>query len=151
MLQAPYVTLNSKDKERYANAMASYVPPPKQFKSVPKSKAKKKKKKKWKDPNAPKRGRSAFIFFCSVERARLNADDHEHSFGDVGKLCADVWNALDEEARKPFAEQAAADRERYFEQMQAYVLSSYTHSTIIVLLEGGGGRGEGEPVLACVC
>ena len=65
-----------KDRKRYALEKADYIPPP----DLPK------KKKKKKDPNAPKRPMSGFMFFSGEKRASVKASLPEgHAFGDVGK------------------------------------------------------------------
>ena len=44
---------------------------------------KKKKKKKKKDPNAPKRGMSAFFLYSNANRSRVKEENPEAKFGDL--------------------------------------------------------------------
>ena len=47
---------------------------------------KKKKKKKKKDPNAPKRGLSAFLLYSNANRSRIKEENPEAKFGDIVSL-----------------------------------------------------------------
>jgi hypothetical protein len=69
------------DKERYKTEMANYTPPAgsKSTKSSGTKKAAKKKK----DPNAPKRNMSSFMFFSNEIRPKLKEEQPDLSFGDV--------------------------------------------------------------------
>ena len=64
----PYEEMARKDKERYKKEMADYVPPSDDDDDDDSEDNKKSKKKK-KDPNAPKRGKSSFMFFSSEWRS----------------------------------------------------------------------------------
>jgi hypothetical protein len=46
-------------------------------------KPKRKKRKKNKDPNRPKRNRSAFFLYSNANRARVKADNPDAKFGDI--------------------------------------------------------------------
>ncbi|KAF9508806.1 hypothetical protein BS47DRAFT_1320550 [Hydnum rufescens UP504] len=53
-----------------------------------------------KDPNAPKRPLSAFMFFSKDWRERVKSENPEASFADQGKLLGAKWKELDEEEKK---------------------------------------------------
>ncbi|KAL5118046.1 Non-histone chromosomal protein 6 [Pleosporales sp. CAS-2024a] len=76
--------------------------------------------KKKKDPNAPKRGLSAYMFFANQERDKVREDNPGIKFGEVGKLLGEKWKALTEKQRAPFEAKAAADKKRYEEEKAAY-------------------------------
>lgn len=101
----------TKDKERYAKAMLNYTPDP----TLADGNRKKKK-----DPNAPKRGMSAYLFFCSEHRADLAGKNPELKMTDIAKLLAQKWKETSDEDKKPFNEKAAADKARYQQEMEAY-------------------------------
>jgi hypothetical protein len=61
------------------SAMKDYEPP---AGTAVAAKGKKKAKAK-KDPNAPKRGYSSFMFFSNEVRAKVKEDNPEFSFGDI--------------------------------------------------------------------
>lgn len=71
-----------------------------------------------KDPQAPKRFKSAFIFF-TMDRHRILREQFEESRGrgdntpDVAKLISEEWKALEPEERAKWDEKAKLDKERY--------------------------------------
>ena len=71
-----------------------------------------------KDPSAPKRFKSAFIFF-TMDRHRILREKFEESRGrgdntpDVAKLISEEWKALAPEERAKWDEKARLDKERY--------------------------------------
>ncbi|KAI9851910.1 MAG: Non-histone chromosomal protein 6, partial [Thelocarpon superellum] len=84
---------------------------------MPKEKSTRKTKrgadKKKKDPNAPKRGLSAYMFFANEQRLNVRDENPGISFGQVGKVLGERWKALNEKQRQPYEAKAAADKERY--------------------------------------
>jgi hypothetical protein len=66
---------------------------------MPKEKVSKKKApaKKEKDPNAPKKGLSAFMIFSSENRSRIKEENPGASFGELGKLLGQKWREMNEE------------------------------------------------------
>lgn len=79
-----------------------------------------KKKKVKKDPNAPKRGLSAFMYFSSAERPKVKEDKPEISFGDVGKELGERWKAISDKEKAKFEEMAKKDKDRYTKEKTAY-------------------------------
>ncbi|KZM18271.1 DNA binding, bending [Ascochyta rabiei] len=77
-------------------------------------------KKKKKDPNAPKRGLSAYMFFANEQRDKVREDNPGIKFGEVGKMLGEKWKALTEKQRTPYEAKAAADKKRYEEEKAAY-------------------------------
>ncbi|KAH3917943.1 hypothetical protein HBH56_046970 [Parastagonospora nodorum] len=76
--------------------------------------------KKKKDPNAPKRGLSAYMFFANEQRDKVREDNPGIKFGEVGKMLGEKWKALNEKQRTPYEAKAAADKKRYEEEKAAY-------------------------------
>jgi hypothetical protein len=95
---------------------------------IPKPTKTKTKAKKTKDPNAPKKAKSSYMFFCADKReeATKQADDHKQ----VLKILGTMWSELkenveegDKKAKKAMAKytkQADDDKERYKEEMEDY-------------------------------
>eukprot|EP00588_Corethron_pennatum_P015060 CAMPEP_0194265234 /NCGR_PEP_ID=MMETSP0169-20130528/552_1 /TAXON_ID=218684 /ORGANISM="Corethron pennatum, Strain L29A3" /LENGTH=225 /DNA_ID=CAMNT_0039005661 /DNA_START=159 /DNA_END=836 /DNA_ORIENTATION=- len=111
----------AKDKARYLKAMESYVPPSaSESDSDSDGPRKKKPKKKKKDPNAPKKGMSAFMLFSVATRPRLKAENPSATFGDLAKLVGKSFKALSEKELKKWQEKAAVDKKRYEKQMANY-------------------------------
>ncbi|KZZ94648.1 nucleosome binding protein [Ascosphaera apis ARSEF 7405] len=76
-----------------------------------------------KDPNAPKRGLSAYMFFANEQRDSVREDNPDVTFGQVGKILGERWKALSEKQRAPYAAKAAADKQRYEAQKREYEAS----------------------------
>ncbi|OJJ39297.1 hypothetical protein ASPWEDRAFT_106524, partial [Aspergillus wentii DTO 134E9] len=72
------------------------------------------------DPNAPKRGLSAYMFFANDMRDKVREENPGISFGQVGKQLGDRWKNLSDADRRPYDEKAAADKKRYEEEKAAY-------------------------------
>ena len=96
-----------KGKKKKASAAAS-------------SSSKKKGKKKKKDPNAPKRGKSSYIYFTNSRRDEIKAKNPDISFADLNKQLGAEFKALSAEEKKPWEDMAAADKERYTKAMADY-------------------------------
>jgi len=76
--------------------------------------------KKKKDPNAPKRGLSAYMFFANDRREKVREDNPGIKFGDVGKMLGEQWKSLTDKEKTPYEAKAAADKKRYEEEKAAY-------------------------------
>jgi hypothetical protein len=81
---------------------------------------KKKSTKKDKDPNAPKRARSAYIIFSGEEGKKIRKAHPEMSAPDVMREIGRRWGTLDASDKVRYEEDAAADKERYSEEMGSY-------------------------------
>jgi len=74
-----------------------------------------------KNPNAPKRPLSAYMFFSQDWRERIKTENPEAGFGEIGKLLGAKWKEMEEEDKKPYNEQAAADKVRAEREKEALV------------------------------
>ena len=110
--KAKYEKLAAQDKQRYDAEMASYTPPPQQRDASPQRKSKAKAPKGPKDPNAPKRGRNAFLFFSDAERAKVRSAFPNYKITDVSRELGTRWKAMSEAQRSPFVKQAEAEKAR---------------------------------------
>ena len=115
------------DKERYEAEKEDYTPPSEEELSEKLSS-----KKKRKDPNAPKRGKSAYIFFSQEHREKVKEElmeEHGDDFKNpmvMSRLGA-MWKELqastkpkDKKAVAKFEKMAADDKERYQAEMEDY-------------------------------
>ena len=75
------------------------------------------------DPNAPKRGLSAYMFFANEQRENVREENPGVTFGQVGKILGERWKALSDKQRAPYEAKAAADKKRYEDEKQAYNVS----------------------------
>ncbi|MCQ9255614.1 hypothetical protein NQ103_09125, partial [Vibrio parahaemolyticus] len=88
--------------------------------AAPKRGARVEKKRAKKDPNAPKRGLSAYMFFANEQRENVREENPGVSFGQVGKILGERWKALSDKQRTPYEAKAAADKKRYEDEKAAY-------------------------------
>ena len=83
-----------------------------------KSPAKKTAAKPKKDPNAPKRGLSAFMFFSQEQRPAVLKANPNIAFGEVGKKLGEAWAKCKDKSK--YEAKAAADKKRYDAAMAKY-------------------------------
>jgi hypothetical protein len=109
--KARYVKLSEEDKNRYENEMKTYTPPPgtgnlsdKKSKSV-----------------GPKRGLTAYIFFCKDQRSVLKDENSELSTKELTSELGKCWRELSEKDRKPYVKLAEKDKIRYEEEKTKFV------------------------------
>ncbi|GLC39441.1 hypothetical protein PLESTB_001348900 [Pleodorina starrii] len=100
-------------------------------KAEPAEGGKPKKEKKVKDPNAPKKNLTAFMYFSGATRDKVKAENPGIAFGEVGKMLGERWKAMSSEDKAPFEQMAVKDKVRYAEAMKAYK-------------EKGGGAAAGK-------
>jgi structure-specific recognition protein 1 len=91
-----------KDKPRYLIEKATYTGPWK----VPWKRAKK-------DPSAPKRAPSAFLYFAQGRRTRIKKENPEMKNTEISRILGDMWKNLTHEERRPYHDMEKADREKY--------------------------------------
>lgn len=84
-----------------------------------KKKSKKSKRAK-KDPNAPKRGLSAYMFFSAANRERILAENPNFGVTDVAKALGEAWKTVSDAEKEVFQQQADEDKARYEREMAAY-------------------------------
>lgn len=109
-----YTDLSAKDKARYQNEKAAY-----------KGKTMAKKEK---DPNAPKRPLSAYLYYASERRPNLKKEDPTLSFIDATKQIALEWKIMTPVAREKWTKLAAADNDRYTHEKAAYLVNKTTQT-----------------------
>ena len=98
------------------------------FSALVKKACKRSSDKKLKDPNAPKRGRSAYIFFCSKNRENAKERLGEGAKAtEVTSELGKMWNELKASTKKGdkiallgFETEAAEDKSRYDEEKKDY-------------------------------
>ena len=94
------------------------------FKASSPKKGRKKSSKK-KDKNAPKRGKSAYIFFCGDHRAqakqKLQEQGEPTGIGAVGKELGRMWTQAKEGDISKWKKMETQDKERYENEKETYV------------------------------
>ncbi|KAK0104622.1 Non-histone chromosomal protein 6 [Cadophora gregata] len=96
------------------------MPKEKTTKRATKARTEKKKK----DPNAPKRGLSAYMFFANEQRENVRDENPGITFGQVGKVLGERWKALNDKQRTPYEAKAAQDKKRYEDEKASYNVSN---------------------------
>ena len=91
------------------------------------------KMKSFKDPNKPKRARSAYFYFCDDERSDVikkhrttakkkekKGGDGKINMGDVAKEVAGIWKTVTEESKQKYLDLAEKDKQRYVVEMSSF-------------------------------
>ncbi|KAL3234946.1 hypothetical protein RNJ44_02734 [Nakaseomyces bracarensis] len=73
-----------------------------------------------KDPNAPKRALSAYMFFANENRDIVRSENPDVTFGQIGRLLGERWKALTAEDKQPYEAKAEADKKRYESEKELY-------------------------------
>jgi hypothetical protein len=106
-----------------------------------------------KDPNKPKRGKSAYIFFCAKKRedAKANLRDGAKATEVTSEL-GRMWNALkastksaDKKLLASLEAEAAEDKARYNEAMEDYVAPSDEELAAIVPVKKARKTSDKDP------
>ena len=112
----------AEDKARYNEAMEDYVAPSDEELAaiVP---AKKARKTSDKDPNAPKKGKSAYIFFCAAMRPQVKEDLGEEGKSSIMAELGKRWKELKDDNDRAdelaeYTKMAADDKARYEDEKE---------------------------------
>ncbi|KAJ1967963.1 Non-histone chromosomal protein 6 [Dimargaris xerosporica] len=73
-----------------------------------------------KDPNAPKRGLSAYMFFSQDAREGVKLANPDATFGQLGKILGEKWKTMSPAERAPYEKKAELDKQRYEREKEAY-------------------------------
>lgn len=79
-----------------------------------------KKSRKKKDKDEPKRGLSAFMFFCQAQRPKIKEENPSLAVTEVAKILGEKWGKVTPSEKKVFEEQAAQDKKRYEQEIATY-------------------------------
>ncbi len=109
----PYTEMARKDRERYKEAMQHYTPTP-GYEDTGRRRRKKK------DPNAPKKPKSAYFIYAETRRADLRQQFPDDRVSDTAKRTGEEWRNMNDEDKRPFREQAEVLKKQYDEAMAEY-------------------------------
>lgn len=70
--------------------------------------------------NAPKKARSAYLYYTKDIRPTIAKSNPELGFGDLTKLVAEQWAKLSDAQKKKYEKLAADDRKRFESEMESY-------------------------------
>jgi len=68
---------------------------------------------KGRDPTAPKRGLSAYMFFSQEHRKSVQTENPDAGFGEIGKILGERWKNMSDTEKTPYTKKAAVDKQRY--------------------------------------
>jgi hypothetical protein len=108
-----YVNLANEDKERYEEEMKSYVPSEDVAESTSKGKTKRKK------ATGPKKGLSAYIFFCKNVRDSIKKEQPDLSTKEITSALGKKWNSLSDKEKEPYVKLATEDKNRFEEEKKS--------------------------------
>ncbi len=79
--------------------------------------------KKKKDPNAPKKPKSAYFVFAETRRDALRAQYPEDRVSDTAKRTGEEWRGMTEEQKRPFQLKAQELKQEYDQAVAEYKAS----------------------------
>lgn len=100
--RAHWDNVAAKDKQRYMVEKATYTGPW----QVPWKRAKK-------DPSAPKRPMSAFLYFSQDKRRQIKEENPTIRNTEVSRILGELWRNASEEEKRPHVEKEKEEREKY--------------------------------------
>jgi HMG (high mobility group) box len=100
--RAVWDDIAAQDKQRYMIEKSQYTGPW----QVPWKRLKK-------DPSAPKRPMSAFLYFSQGKRAQIKKEKPDIKNTEVSRLLGEMWRNLTDEERMPHVERERREREIY--------------------------------------
>lgn len=87
-------------------------------------------KKKQKDPNQPKRAKTAYLFFSTEKRAEVKKDNPELSAKEIMTELGQMWSGLSKEDKREYEEKAEEDKKRYQREYEEYTSSPDFEGTV---------------------
>lgn len=97
-------------------------------------------RKKRRRKDAPKKARSAYLFYTMEKRSVFSAEHPNTSFGELTQMVAESWKSLSAAQRKQYEKQATSDRSRYENEMESYV--PMTDAQIDAEIEASGKKSK---------
>ena len=82
-----------------------------------------------KDPNAPKKWKTGYIFYCTENRAEVKEANPDFSATQITTELAKKWKSLTEKEKKKFEDMSQKDRVRYDDEMTGYEPPSDVETT----------------------
>ena len=77
-----------------------------------------------KDPNKPKRAKTAFLHFCDAKREGLmkkyRKDNKKVNVGELAKKMGELWRKLSEKEKEKYVGMAQKGKEEYLKKLAEY-------------------------------
>lgn len=113
----PYENLYKDAKVKFDTEKANYVP-------AAGFEVEEKPNKKVKDPNAPKKPKNSFMFFCEENRDLAKEKNPSFSPKEVTKRLAELWRELSDKEKQKYKDKADQDKTKYDKAKENYVPSN---------------------------
>lgn len=107
-----------------------------------------KERKEKKDVNAPKRGKTAFLFYCDDHRDTVKKANPDAKMTDLSKILGEQWGKLSDSQKKKYNDLAQADKDRYNREMASYKPPAISSSGSKKSKKGTAGAGAGAGAAA---
>jgi hypothetical protein len=114
----PYQAQSTADKDRYLEQMKTYVAPAGSvsLKSSSSSSSSVQKIKRAVDPNKPKQGTTAYLFYCREHRPLIKSANPR----EIMTLLGSGWSSLTKEQKLPYHAKAKVEKDKYLKAMETY-------------------------------
>jgi len=76
--------------------------------------------KKHKDPNAPKRPKTGFLYFCDEFRSQITSSNPELRLGGIMKELGKLWGTYSDEEKEKYNFKSRESRTKYEEDLEEY-------------------------------
>ena len=76
--------------------------------------------KKKKDPNAPKRNKTSYMYFTEAMRPKIKSRYPDDTLGEVSKRLGKLWNNLKSKDKQKYEDMAQQDKKRYLKDVDKY-------------------------------
>lgn len=93
----------------------------KSFSKIQKVQEKKTNNKKLKDPNAPKKPTSAYIYFCNDKRPVVKKQNPDMKVTEIVSKLGKEWKSISKKESAAYHTKAEKDKQRYMKEMESYV------------------------------
>ena len=81
--------------------------------------------KKRKDPKAPKKPLTSYLYFCQDQRDCICKEYPDLKMTDLSKKFGELWKNLSDKKRQKYNEMSEADRDRYHSELEEYNANKY--------------------------
>ena len=80
--------------------------------------------KKLKDPNAPKKPKTSYMYFCDDFRKDITEKNPDLKMGGISKELGKIWNGYSDDDKEKYNELAKKDKNRYEDELEEYNLNN---------------------------
>lgn len=122
--QLTELTVGGGSKKKVSKPKAKASPPPESDESGSEEVEKPKKgrrEKKAKDPNAPKRAMTPYLFYSQERRPGAKSENPGMNTRDLSRKMGEEWNAMSEDQKRSYVEKGNRAKEQYTQARANYI------------------------------